>query len=151
VNYLRHLVRLVPADRELRRFARFCLVGASGVLVNMGLLWVLTELAGLYYLLSSVIAVETAIVNNFVWNDVWTFHDRRQPGWLERLKRLVKFNAVSAGGLCINVAVLWLFTDQFGFHYMVANLVGVAAATMWNFFANMKWTWSFDAATGAPR
>ena len=140
-NYLRHLARLAPADPELRRFVKFCLVGGSGVLVNMGLLWFLTEIVGLFYLLSSAIAVETAIVNNFVWNDVWTFHDRRRPGWGERVRRLGKFNAVSIAGLGINIAVLWLFTEQLGFHYLVSNLFGIVAATLWNFFMNAMWTW----------
>jgi dolichol-phosphate mannosyltransferase len=140
-NYLRHLARLAPADPGLRRFVKFCIVGGSGVLVNMGLLWLLTEVAGLFYLVSSVVAVETAIVNNFVWNDVWTFHDRRRPGRAERLKRLARFNAVSVGGLGINVAVLWLLTEQLGMHYLVSNLFGIAAATLWNFFMNAVWTW----------
>lgn len=140
-NYLRHLARLAPADTELRRFVKFCLVGGSGVLVNMGLLWFLTEVAGLFYLLSSVIAVEAAIANNFVWNELWTFHDRRRPGSHERLKRLAKFNAVSIGGLGINVAVLWFLTERLGLYYLVSNLFGIAAATLWNFFMNAVWTW----------
>jgi len=141
VNYLRHLARLMPADRGLRRFVKFCLVGGSGVLVNMGLLWLLTEVAGLFYLVSSAVAVECAILNNFFWNDVWTFRDRRAAGWRARLGRLARFNAVSVGGLGINVAVLWLFTEQLGVYYLLSNLAGIAAATLWNFFVNARWTW----------
>ena len=141
VNYLRHLLRLIPADRELRRFLKFCLVGGSGVLVNMGLLWLLTEVAGLFYLVSSAIAVECAIVNNFAWNEVWTFRDRGGGGSSARLTRLLKFNLVSVAGLGINVVVLWLMTDQAGMYYMVSNLFGIAAATFWNFMVNARWTW----------
>jgi len=140
-NYLRHLARLMPADRSLRRFLKFCLVGGSGVLVNMGLLWLLTEAGGLFYLASSAVAVECAIINNFIWNDVWTFRDRRAAGWRARLCRLARFNLVSLAGLGINIVVLWLFTDQLGVYYLLSNLAGIAAATMWNFLVNSRWTW----------
>ncbi len=141
VNYLRHLARLMPADRALRRFLKFCLVGGSGVLVNMGLLWLLTEVAGLFYLASSAVAVECAILNNFLWNDVWTFRDRRADGRRARLCRLARFNAVSLGGLGINVLVLWLLTEHLGVYYLLSNLAGIVAATMWNFLVNSRWTW----------
>lgn len=148
VNYLRHLARLMPADRALRRFLKFCLVGGSGVLVNMGLLWLLTEQAGLFYLASSAVAVECAIVNNFIWNDVWTFRDRRATGWQARLGRLGRFNVVSLAGLGINVLVLWLFTDHLGVYYLLSNLAGIVVATMWNFLVNARWTWR-PGASGA--
>ncbi len=140
-NYLLHLARLMPADRELRRFVRFCLVGGSGVLVNMGLLWFFTEVAGLYYLVASAIAVEFAVINNFLWNDTWTFRDRCSAGGHMRWRRFLKFNLVSLAGLCINVSLLWLFTSHLGVYYLLSNLVGIAAATMWNFLVNSRWTW----------
>lgn len=141
VNYLRHLARLMPADRSLGRFLKFCLVGGSGVMVNMGLLWLLTEAAGVFYLASSAVAVECAILNNFLWNDVWTFRDRRADGWPARLGRLARFNLVSLAGLGLNVLVLWLFTERMGVYYLLSNLIGIAAATMWNFLVNSRWTW----------
>ena len=141
VNYLKHLLRLMPADRELRRFLKFCVVGGLGVLVNMVLLWLLTEVAGLFYLVSSAVAVECAILNNFLWNEVWTFRDRVLGGSAGRLGRLLKFNTVSLGGLGINVVVLWLMTEQAGLYYLVSNLFGISAATLWNYFVNAAWTW----------
>ena len=141
VNYLRHILRLMPADSGVRRFVKFCLVGASGVVVNMGLLWLFTERVGLFYLASAAIGIEAAIVNNFVLNDIWTFKDRRAPGVAARLARLLKFNLVSAAGIGINMAVLWSFTELLGVYYLLSNLFGIAAAMVWNFVANASWTW----------
>lgn len=141
VNYLRHILRLLPADGSLRQFLKFCLVGASGVVVNMGLLWLLTEIAGLFYLISAVVAIESSIINNFIWNDLWTFRERRMAGWKARLERLAKFNLVSAAGIGINLGILWLLTEALSWHYLLSNLCGIAAATVWNFLANLSWTW----------
>jgi dolichol-phosphate mannosyltransferase len=141
VNYLRHILRLMPADSGVRRFVKFCLVGTSGVVVNMGLLWLLTERAGLFYLASAPIAIEMSIINNFILNDIWTFKDRRAPGVAARFMRLLKFNLVSAAGIAINMAVLWACTELLGVYYLVSNLFGIAAAMVWNFVANLSWTW----------
>jgi dolichol-phosphate mannosyltransferase len=126
---------------ELTRFVKFCLVGASGVLVNMGLLWLLTEFAGLFYLVSAAISIESSIISNFMLNDVFTFPDRRARGVKNLLRRLLKFNIVSLAGLGINMAVLWLLTDILGVYYLLSNLCGIALATLWNYIVNFWWTW----------
>ena len=76
VDYLRHLVRLRIATLP-PRFPRFAVVGFSGVVVDMGLLFLLSDPHALGWGLtrSKVLAAEAAIVNNFMWNDAWTFGD----------------------------------------------------------------------------
>ena len=140
-EYLHHLLRLSVRSGEFARFVKFCLVGGSGVLVNMGLLWLLTEKAGLFYALSSVFAIETSIITNYLLNYFVTFKDRQVPGAKSFLVRLVKFNLVSLGGLVINLGILSFFTEIVGFHYMLSNLIGIAGATLWNYFVNNWWTW----------
>ena len=66
INYLRHLWRLTQAEGESKRFARYCLVGISGVLVNLGILTLFTEIIGLFYAVSAIIAIEASIINNFI-------------------------------------------------------------------------------------
>lgn len=141
VAYLRHIFSLMKRTGELARFIKFCLVGISGVGVNMGLLWLLTEQAGLFYLASAAISIETSIISNFILNNYFTFADRRQPGVKSLLNRLLKFNMVSLAGLAINLAILWSLTEVAGVFYLLANLFGIAAATLWNFLVNNWWTW----------
>ena len=141
VDYLRQIASLMRRTGELARFLKYCLVGASGVLVNMGLLWLLTEVGGLFYLASAAISIETSIITNFTLNDRFTFPDRRARGLAPFLRRLGKFNLVSLTGLAVNMAVLWTLTSMLGIHYLISNLVGIAAATMWNYAVNFLWTW----------
>jgi len=141
VDYLKQIAGLMSRTGELARFLKYCLVGASGVLVNMGLLWLLTEVGGLYYLASAAISIETSILTNFTLNDRFTFPDRRARGLSPFLRRLGKFNLVSLAGLAVNMGVLWTLTSVLGIHYLVSNLVGIAAATLWNYAVNFLWTW----------
>ena len=141
IEYLKHLYSLMWRKGELTRFFKFCLVGLSGVGVNMGLLWLLTEKAGLPYLGSAAVAIETSIITNFILNNFFTFRARNAPGKKAFFKRLFKFNVVSLAGLTLNLGVLWLFTDVFDIYYLVSNLFGIAVTILWNYLVNTWWTW----------
>lgn len=124
--------RIVDGSRLLK----FVLVGTSGVGVNTVVLYLGHEVGGLPLLLASVLAVETAIISNFLWNNLWTF-SQSSFTW----RRLLKFNLVSLGGLVITVVVLYTLVQYFALHYLIANLLAIGAATIWNFLLNSLWTW----------
>ena len=126
---------------EFRRFFKFAVVGGSGVVVNLGLLWILTEFAGLFYLYSALISIEASIISNFMLNEHWTFRDRRQKH-ISMFRRGVKFNIVSIAGMLINMAVLYVFTEFAGLYYMYSEMLGIVAAFLWNYFINLYWTWN---------
>lgn len=142
-DYLRHVLSLMRRSGELSRFIKFCLVGLSGVVVNMGLLWLLTELAGLHYLISNAISIEASILSNFFLNNFFTFSDRNQSGTQALLGRLLRFNLVSLVGLGINLGIVAGLTEGLGLYYMLSNLVGIAVAMLWNYLANNWWTWAW--------
>jgi dolichol-phosphate mannosyltransferase len=141
-EFVTHLFRLAWETRELQRFVKYCLVGATGVIMNMGVLAILTG-AGLAYLQAGVLAVETSIGTNFLLNEFWSFADyaRRHSGIIPRLLRFLKFNFFCAGGAAISLITLWLLTDYLGFHYLLSNLAGVTVATVWNYGMNANLTW----------
>jgi dolichol-phosphate mannosyltransferase len=124
---------------ELRKIARFGCVGLVGVVVNTTVLWLLTEHVRLYYLLSSAVATEAAIVFNFILNDFWTFAalGHGEPVFA----RLAKYNAVALGGLLLTVAALYALTTLFRVPYLTANLAAIAGGTLWNYTASRRWAW----------
>jgi len=121
------------------RFLKFCCVGLSGIIVNMGMLWFFTEIYGFYYLISSVIAIEASILSNFILNENWTFVDIDSSSTVA--VRFLKMNAVYAAGLAINLGVLLMLTEIFGAHYLISNLFGIACATLFNFFWAKNYVW----------
>lgn len=126
------------AQDVFKKFAKFSLVGLSGVGVNSGLLFVLYQMLRLPLVLSSAAAVEAAIISNFLLNTYWTF---REPS--PSLHRFAKFNLVSLGGMIITVTTLQSLVSLVGMHYQMANLIGIAFATIWNFGMNLLWTWGW--------
>jgi dolichol-phosphate mannosyltransferase len=150
VEYLRHLLRLRLDALPLGRFFRFALVGLTGVFVDMGVLYLLSDPSTLGWGLtrSKVIASSTAILNNFLWNDLWTFRDiaARQSGMQHRFRRLLKFTAVCGLGLVLNVVLLNLMFNLLHMNRYVANLIAIAIVTGWNFGLNVKLSWRDSGA-----
>lgn len=143
VEYLQHLLRLRLSRWPIGRFIRFGIVGFSGVFVNMAVLYLLREQVGLGLTHSAVIAAEAAIINNFLWNDLWTFGDisRGQQGWRRRYKRLLKFNIICLAGLFLNVLLVNLLFNVFRVNEYLAVGIAIAAVTVWNFWFNLKLSW----------
>jgi dolichol-phosphate mannosyltransferase len=122
-------------------FMKFAMVGASGTFVYMSLLALLTEVGGLFYALSAVLSYEISILNNFTWNESWTFRDKRRTAEGTVLVRLLKFNLISMVGMGIHMAVLTFFTEVAGLFYILSAIIAIFCAMLWNFSANVKWTW----------
>lgn len=145
IDYIRHLIRLRLSLWQFDRFVRFGIVGFSGVFVDMGFLYLLSDPSTLALPLtrSKIIAAELAIINNFLWNDAWTFRDisRTQQGKKQKLKRFLKFNLVCLAGLILNVLLLNIFFNLFGLNRYLANLGAIALVTVWNFWLNLKLSW----------
>src|SRR6266851_4779213 len=154
VDYLRHLVRLRLAMLPAR-FPRFAAVGLSGVAVDMALLFLLSDPHALGWGLtqSKVLAAEAAIVNNFIWNDSWTFRDlaQRLGGGAARLKRFAKFNLICAMGLALSVLLLALQVNVLRIDRYLANAVAIALVTAWNFWMNKAFSWSVPRAPAPAR
>ena len=127
--------------RRLQRWLVFNAVGTMGVGVQLTALVSLTEVLGLNYLVSTVLAVESAILHNFVWHEHWTWRDRR-PGIRGRWTRLAWFNVVT-GTLSIssNVVLTALYVSTLGVHYAIANLMAIATCSLLTFVASDRFVY----------
>lgn len=151
-----------------KRFIKFCCVGGSGVLVDMTALALLMDpgFLGFNLVLSKACAAEMGVINNFVWNEVWTFRspvsvvtrertgskpevgkesrskkgqDNKTCG--ELLKRFLIFHAICGAGVCISVLLLHLLHYRLGVNVYAANLGVVAAVSLWNYSLNARLNW----------
>lgn len=117
---------------ECRRFMKFAIAGTSGFLVQIGAIAALTSLLNVHYLVATLIAVEAAILSNFVWHQRWTFRDRA-GSWLERL---IQFNALNAiTSIFGSIFLTALFVEVMGLHPVAANIASVVALSAINFIS----------------
>lgn len=140
------------------RYIKFGLVGASGTVVNMAILYLAQEYlfaaiaaprSRLYASLALAIAVAT--INNFTWNRLWTWADRlrdaaahARPGQAPAtgvsvfLGQFGRYAVASWFGIALQYGLtLWL---AHFLHYLLANVIAIVIASVSNFLFNDRWT-----------
>jgi len=128
----------------------------------MAALLLLADLLRIHTNVAAALAIEISIVSNFLFNDRWTFADRAATarGWWTRAFR---FHAVSGVGAMVQWTTFVLanyalasalslvsagrFVEAFsrppavGAWKYLSQFVGIGLAAVWNFIANLNWTW----------
>ena len=120
------------------RLARFSLVGVLGIAVQLTLLSLLTTLE-VNYLVATVLAVEAAILHNFIWHRFFTWPER-QGSFPQTLAALLRFN-LSTGLISLvgNLLLMRLLRGQLGVPLLPANLISISICALVNFTTSDRW------------
>jgi len=137
IEFLLNIPRL--GFRNLEDFMKYSLVGVSGVFVNLGLYFLLTRYYEISELVAPLIAIESALISNFILNNFWTFGKRITQSRI-RVK-FVKFHLVSGFSALINYSAFLALFLVFGLYDILANLIGIGLAAIVNYLINSNWTW----------
>jgi dolichol-phosphate mannosyltransferase len=140
LRYLSLLARL--------RFARFGVVGVSGLVVNTLVLALLTDVAGVFYVVSAVIATQASTLWNFCFTELWVFSDRDHKRG--RATRMGLFFLMNNTALALRGPLLVLLTSGFGIHYVVSNIVSLIGLTLVRFALADTWIWAKARPTESP-
>ena len=119
------------------RWLKFNTVGAGGAAVQLCALWLLHRFTSIPYLFAVMLAVEIAILHNFVWHEAWTWRGKPVE---DRWWRLLRFH-VANGFLSIvsNVALTFLYKEIVGLPLVAANLAAIVTAALLNFWVAHAW------------
>lgn len=138
-------------QRAVLRWLKFNLVGALGIAVQLTVLLGLSNGFHLSYLLATALAVEAAVVHNFLWHERYTWADRLQPSWRRSLPRFLRFN-LSTGAVSIagNLVLMKLLVSH-GVNYLVANGVAILVCSLVNFLVSDRVVFAFVRQTKGTR
>lgn len=137
----------------IRKFVRFAIVGASGMIVDYGFLVLFVQVFGWPGLVSNALSFTLAASWNYMLNRVWTFGSKEEKVG----KEYAKFFTVSVIGLGISTLTIWLivklipsWSEESGEGFVVAGVtvlwfyvakaISIAITMLWNFFANYLYT-----------
>jgi len=153
VDYLRHVGRLHAHRRpESAQFVRFCLVGLLGVVVDMLTVLVARELFQLDHRICAAAGFTVAVTHNYVLNRYWTFDRGRQT---RPLDSYLAFVATCSVGLLVRLGIVHALVEHTVLGtarwYLVANLVGIAGATVVNFTGARRFAFRAPRGGGAHR
>ncbi|WP_323309745.1 GtrA family protein [Anabaena cylindrica] len=149
INNLINRLQLSPSWIFFSRLIRFGVVGLSGVFVDLGVFYFMHTLLGWVLTPSGMLSTEVAIINNFFWNDIWTFGDISDSQQLddEQLQRFLKFNFICFFGLILNILIVNFLVYKFEMNEYLAKLVAIVCVIFWNFGINLRWNWQVKETT----
>lgn len=127
-----------PVARQLRRFV---IVGAAAAGVQMALLWLFVTHVSLNYLFGALIAIESTIILQYVFNNAWTFQRTQNTGTAEYLGGLFKTNVVRGTAMPIQLGVLFFLVEWESISYLPANGFAIALSGLYRFVLDARWTW----------
>ena len=114
----------------LNQIARFGVVGVIAFVVDYAALLLLTEVAGIHYLVSSAVAFLVSVAVNYVLSIAFVFETDKSRG---KGQEFVLFAIMSAGGLGINQLMMWLLSEGMFIPYQLSKLLATAVVMVYNF------------------
>lgn len=137
-------------SRRIKTLVKFGLVGFSGTAVDFIFYNIFISAIGISPATAKAFSTEIAILNNFTWNNFWTFRYRKTKHSL--FKKLAIFNLVSLGGLSISVLIVKFLHTLYGdgtadvmglkiAYYNLYFFATIPPVMTWNFTINHLWTW----------
>jgi putative flippase GtrA len=122
------------------RWCKFNVVGGMGILVQFAALFLLKSVLRFDYMFATAVAVEAAVVHNFVWHEQFTWADRVQAAWRRSLGRFVRFN-LTTGAVSIlgNLALMRVMVGEGNMNYLVANAIAIGLCSVANFLVSEEW------------
>ena len=130
------------------RWCKFNFVGVIGIAVQFAALIFLKSTLHMNYLLATGIAVEAAVVHNFVWHEQFTWADRFLQGtWMARFLR---FNFANGGVSIVgNLTLMKVLAGQGHMNYLAANAIAIALCSLANFMVSDGWVFANDGSLGS--
>lgn len=155
-NTLIYLMKVRIKEILEMRVVKFAIVGAFGAIVQLVALqlWRLVFSTEKVFVLANFLSIETAVISNFIWSNLWTFKDRKLKTSQIPLS-FIKFNLSSAGSILIQSAIAYLTSATVGLrpvfalplvNYVIdtgviSAVIGILIGMFWNFFAYNTFVW----------
>ena len=127
--------RALRKRQNWEQLVKFCVVGASGYVVNLAVYTLLVRRAHIHYIPAAAGSFAVAVTNNYTWNRLWTFSHQRGHVAYQGLRFLV----VSLVTLAANIALLRLFV-HLSVDKITAQAIAVVLVTPLNFVGNKLWS-----------
>jgi dolichol-phosphate mannosyltransferase len=162
IDFLSELFSLRFKRKVSSRFVRYSITGFSGVFINLFGQSISQYILGVDTIsyankefslpgISVTIGFSLSVINNFYWNNRWTFRDKKISGIYANVRGLINYFIITCVGFLIQFSV-WrflidVFLNSFGysekFTYL-ANLVGILSATTWNYYVSKNFMWKIE-------
>jgi putative flippase GtrA len=122
-------------NHGITRFIKYGLVGVLGLVVDMGIFYLMNKKLGINYVVSNITSSSLAVIHNFILNSYFTFNVTDK-----KLKRFLSFYAIALVGMGISTGLLVVFIDVLKLDSMISKLISIIIVALIQYFFNKKLT-----------
>ena len=119
-------------DNTIIQFFRYLFVGGIAAVVNIGMLYVFTDIVHINYIISNVLSFTLGLFTNYILSKKFVFQGETS---ISKTKEFIIYAIIGVLGLGIDTFLVWLFTDVFKVYYMISKLISTLIVFVWNFGA----------------
>ncbi len=119
-------------DNIFIQFFRYLFVGGFAFIVDFSLLYIFSDICGIYYLVSAVISFIISLIVNYLISTYWVFNKNQMEN---RLLEFGVFSLIGVVGLVFTEIILYTCTDIIGLYYLISKIIATAIVMFWNFLA----------------
>ncbi len=119
-----------------REFAKYFIIGFSGLFLDLGTLYILTDLFGILAYISVILNQAIVLTYNFTLNKYWAFRNKEVPH-----KQMVRYGILATWNYIFSVVAMYIFNSQLGYEHKLVRIGSIAVMVSWNFFLYKYWVY----------
>ena len=116
--------------KELATIWRYGMGSTISYLINLLIIWIMTDVLGVHYLLSSIVGYASIVISSYIFSVTWIFTERKIAS---KGKEFVAFTLITVFAILMNLLSMWFFTDYLGWYYIISNITTNFLATIWGY------------------
>lgn len=116
--------------KEIMTMWRYGLGSTLSYLINLLIIWIMTDLCDIHYLISSITGYASIVITSYIFSVTWIFTERKIAS---RRKEFIAFTLITIFAMAMNMVSMWFFTDHLGWHYIISNITTNFLATIWGY------------------
>lgn len=114
------------------QFIRYFFVGGIAAVVNIGMLYVFTNILNIYYIISNVLSFTLGLITNYVLSKLYVFKEETS---ISKTKEFIIYAIIGIIGLGVDTLLLYIFTNYFKIYLMFSKILSTVIVFIWNFGA----------------
>lgn len=129
-------LKVLTQKRTIGQYPKFFIAGLFCAIINLSILYTSTELIGLHYLISAIIAAVVGSTCNFVFNKTWTFSEDFEDKFWEKY---LKFSIIRVIAVTIGLGLLFLLTEYAYIYYIYSQIIAIIIVGAISFVFHKAW------------